>query len=291
MEVPSDLQVTPALLAAMPSLLVVATYGAGFDTIDVPACTRAGVAAFSQSGGNAEAVAEHAIGMMIALLKRFPQAMAAVRTGAVSARADLIGNELLNRTVGLVGLGHIGARVAAILQAFGCRVLAFDSQVDAETCARRGVKKVEFGELLTASDIVSVHCPMTSQTRGLFDAHAFATMRPGAIFINTARGGIHDEAALYAALASGQIGGAGLDVWDREPPPKDHPLLSHPAVLPSPHIGGVTHESRDRVARMAAEVFIAVAAGQVPPRLLNPEVVARLQARLVAPNLARAPTR
>ncbi|WP_424136758.1 NAD(P)-dependent oxidoreductase [Roseomonas chloroacetimidivorans] len=277
-ELPLPWHVTPALLARLPNLLVVASYGAGYDTIDPEACTAAGIAVVNQAGGNAEGVAEHALGMMLLLLKRVPEAQAAMRAGTVSDRNALMGRELAGRTVGLVGLGHVGTRMAQLLNVFGCRVLAADPALDTATIATRGATKVEMPELLVASDIVSLHCPLTEETRGMIDAAAIAQMRPGAILVTTARGFILDEAALLAALQEGRLGGAGLDVWEMEPPPASHPLLAHPAVLASPHTAGVTAESRARVASMAAEAFAAAVHG-LPPRLVNPEVADRFSAR------------
>ncbi|MDP3414390.1 D-isomer specific 2-hydroxyacid dehydrogenase family protein [Falsiroseomonas sp.] len=273
-ELPLAWHVTPALLAALPRLRAVSSYGAGYDTIDVPACTAAGIAVLNQAGGNAEGVAEHAVGMMLTLLKRMPEAAHAMRAGGAADRGAFMGRELAGRTVGLVGLGHVGRRVAEVLRlAFGCRVLACDPYLSATDCDARGATKVELPELLAAADIVSVHCPLEAATRGLFGAESFATMRPGAIFVTTARGHIHDEAALLAALRSGHIAGAGLDVWEQEPPPADHPLLTHPCVVATPHTAGVTQESRARVGRFAAEGFIAAARGEALPRLVNPEVL------------------
>lgn len=277
-ELPLPWHVTPGLLARLPNLIMVASYGAGYDTIDVEACTAAGIAVVNQAGGNAEGVAEHALGMMLLLLKRVPEAHAAMRAGTVRDRDALIGRELVNRTVGLVGLGHVGTRMAQLLKVFGCRVLAADPALDASTVAARGATKVEMPELLAASDIISLHCPLTAETRGVIDAAAIARMRPGALLITTARGFIVDEAALLAALQEGRLGGAGLDVWEQEPPPASHPLLAHPAVLASPHTAGVTAESRARVASMAAEAFAAAVHG-LPPRLVNPEVADRFTGR------------
>jgi len=278
-ELPAAFRVTPALLARMPQLLVVATYGAGYDTVDVDACTRAGIAVVNQAGGNAEGVAEHALGMMLALLKRIPEAHVAMKAGGIKRREAFLGRELQGRTVGIVGLGYVGTRTAHYLHAFDCRVLAYDPYLDAATCKARGAEKVELARVLAHSDIVSLHCPLTQETRRMFDRRAFAAMRPGAFFVNTTRGRLVDEDALYEALKTGTIAGAGLDVWDSEPPPANHPLLVHPAVIASVHTAGVTHESRQRVAHMAAEVFIAAATGQALPRLLNPEVESRYTAR------------
>jgi D-3-phosphoglycerate dehydrogenase len=278
-ELPRSWHVNAGLLATMPSLLIVASYGAGYDTIDVQACTEAGVAAVNQAGGNAQAVAEHAVGMMMTLLKRIPEAQRAIYAGTAGRREALMGRELSGKTVGVIGLGHTGSRTTSIVKAFGCRVLAYDPYLDSATCVQRGATKTELETLLPACDIISVHCPLSAETRNLFDAGRFVAMRPAAIFVNTARGSTYDEAALHRALVAGHLAGAGLDVWEQEPPPPDHPLLRHPAVLASSHMAGVTHESRDRVARMAAEAFVAVAAGQMPQRLLNPEVSGRFRAR------------
>jgi D-3-phosphoglycerate dehydrogenase len=278
-ELPRPWHVTPDFLGRFPKLLMVASYGAGYDTIDVDACTAAGVIVVNQAGGNAEGVAEHALGMMLSLLKRIPEAHAVLRAGALKQREALMGRELVNRTVGIVGLGHVGTRTAQLAKAFGCHVLAVDPYLDRATCAERNADKTEFDTLLREADIVTVHCPLTKETRGLFGAAQYAMMKQGAIFISTARGSIHDEDALHAALASGHLAGAGLDVWEKEPPGPAHPLLSHPAVMASPHIAGVTHESRERVATMAAEAFAIAASGKLPPRLLNPAAVDRYRTR------------
>jgi D-3-phosphoglycerate dehydrogenase / 2-oxoglutarate reductase len=234
----------------------------------------------NQAGGNAEGVAEHSLGMILTLLKRIPESEVALRKGAAGDREAFLGRELCGRCVGLIGLGRFGTRVAELLRVFGYRVLAEDPLLDAETISARSGEKADRETLLREADIISVHCPLNAQTRGTLDEAFFAAMRPGAIFINTARGGIHDERALHAALARDHLGGAGLDVWEREPTPADHPLLAHPRVIASPHTAGVTHESRDRVARMAAQTFIATARGEIPPRLVNPDVTDRLRERI-----------
>lgn len=282
-ELPRPLHVTSALLAKLPNLLMVASTGAGYDTCDPIACTEAGVALVNQAGGNAEGVAEHAVGMMLAALKRFPENAAAMRAGQAGNRASLLGRELKGRTVGLVGCGHVGSRVAEIVKAaFGCRVLVCDPYLDAASIAARGAAKVELPTLLAEADIVSLHCPLTPETRGMIGAAQFAAMKPGAVFITTARGSIHVEAALLEALNSGHIRGAGVDVWDQEPPPTDHPLLHHPKVIPTQHTAGVTGESRANITRIAALAFGDLAAGRMPPRIVNPQVKPRFAERAAA---------
>lgn len=279
-ELPVGLHVTEAFLARMPRLKVAATYGAGYDTVDVPACSRAGVAVCNQAGGNAEAVAEHAIGFMLALLKRMPECEAAIAGGTAADRSALIGRELHGRTVGIVGLGHVGTRCARYLRGFDCEVLAYDPYLDAATIAERGGEKADLEDLLARSDILTLHCPLTEETRGMIGSAEMARMPEGALLVTTARGGIHDEDAVLEALNSGRLAGAGLDVWQKEPPAPDHPLCRHPTVIVSNHAAGVTVESRTRVSRMAAEVFSEAGAGRVPPRMLNRDIAATVADRL-----------
>ncbi len=261
------------MLSRTPNLLVASSNGAGYDTIDVDACTRAGVLAVNQAGGNKEGVAEHALGFMLALTKRIGETDRVMRREAGIKRVAYMGHDLLGRTIGIIGLGHVGTRLAELCSGlFRMRVLAHDPYLSAETIASRGATSAGLDELLAQSDYVSVHCPLTAETRGMMGAREFALLRPGAYYINTARGFIHDERALERALAGGGLAGAGLDVWDEEPPPPDHPLLSFDTVLASPHTAGVTHESRDTIARIAADQMLQILDGKRPPRLLNPEV-------------------
>ncbi|PJX26173.1 hypothetical protein CAP48_09200 [Advenella sp. S44] len=279
-ELPREWHVTKELLARMPSLLLVASYGAGYDTIDVSACSAADVAVVNQAGGNAEGVAEHTLGMMLTLLKRIPEGNVDLRTGQIQRREQYMGRELMGRTIGLIGLGHVGTRLSSILRtAFDCKILAYDPYLDVETCMSRGAQKVELATLLRKADIVSLHCPLTEETREIMNKANFLQMQAGSIFISTARGSIHHEEDLLEAIESGHIAGAGLDVWDVEPPSSTHPLLKHARVISSPHIAGVTHESRQRVANMAADSFISLALGKLPERLLNPEISEQLMRR------------
>ena len=280
-ELPRQWFADAALLARCPSLLAISSSGSGCDTIDLEACTRAGVAVMNQAGGNADSVAEMALGLMLAVLRRIAESDRLLRTRRGFSREDLMGHELRGRTLGLVGVGHAGRRVAALARAFGMTVLGCDPAYDAAGLAARGAEAVPFDELLRRSDIVSLHCPRDPQTLGLFGAAAFAAMRPGALFISTARGGIHDEAALQAALASGHLAGAGLDVWDQEPPPLDHPLLALDQVVATFHTAGVTHEARRNNATLAAtQIVTLLTDGQQPARLVNPEVWPKARQRL-----------
>lgn len=283
-ELPRHWFVTDALLARCPQLLAVSSSGSGCDTIDLDACTRAGVLVMNQAGGNADSVAEMALGLMLAVLRRIRESDALLRSNRRGfPREELMGHELRGRTLGLVGVGEAGRRTAALGRAFGMQVLGVDPALDAEQMAARGAEAVTLDDLLRRADIVSLHCPRDASTLGLLDAAAFAAMKPGSVFISTARGGIHDEAALQAALASGHLGGAGLDVWDQEPPPAEHPLLQLPNVVATCHTAGVTHEARRNNATLAATQIVQLLTdGQRPARLVNPDAWPRAQTRIAA---------
>jgi D-3-phosphoglycerate dehydrogenase len=261
------------LLARMPNLLVVSTNGAGFDTVDVKDCTEAGVLVVNQSGGNAEAVAAHVLAMLLMLSKQIIQTNHALRRGTLRDRAAFMGNDVNGRTIGIVGLGNVGRRVAELCRGlFGMQVIACDPYLDEKAIAARGAAKVTLEELLRRADFVSINCPLDEGTRGMIGAREFALMQPHANFITTARGFIHDERALADALRGKKIAGAGLDVWDKEPPPSDHPLLQFDNVIASPHTAGMTREARANMGRIAAEQLIMTLDGKRAPRIVNPQV-------------------
>ena len=265
---------TAALLQRMPHVVVLSTTGAGYDTVNLEDCTRAGIAAVNQAGGNKEGVAEHVMAMLLSLSKRLMLADHAMRSGGDYDRREFMGDDVVERTIGIVGLGNVGSRVAELCRGlFRMRVLAYDPYLSAEVMAARGAEKVAvLDDLLRQADYVSINCPHTAETRGMIGARQYALMQPHAYFITTARGGIHDEDALAAALREKRIAGAGLDVWEDEPPPSDHPLLTFDNVLVSPHTAGITRQSRHNIANIAAEQLLDVLDGKRPPRLLNPEV-------------------
>jgi D-3-phosphoglycerate dehydrogenase / 2-oxoglutarate reductase len=268
------------LIARAPNLLMVSSNGAGYDTVDVKACTDAGVLVLNQSGGNRQSVAEHVLGMLLCLSKRIIETDRVMRRESGMNRNAYIGTEAQGKTIGIVGLGNVGTRVGELCRGLlGMRVLAYDPYVSAQETAKRGAEKVELDALLGQADFVSINCPLTPETRGMIGARQFALMRPTAVFITTARGFIHDEAALAAALGAKKLAGAGLDVWTKEPPPKDHPLLQFDNVLVSPHTAGVTREARANMGRIAAEQLLDALDGKRPLRIVNPEVWPHYAAR------------
>jgi D-3-phosphoglycerate dehydrogenase / 2-oxoglutarate reductase len=260
------------LLDDCPNLLAISSTGAGYDMIDVDVCTKAGVIVLNQSGTNKESVAEHALGLILSLSKKIAASEKAMRTTPNLERRLYEGNDIRGKTLGVVGIGNIGTRLAELCRGlFQMTVLAYDPYLTAEQISTRGAIKVELPELLTRSDYVTVHCPRTKETFCMFGTKQFALMKPTAYFVNTARGGIHDEPALAEALTTGRIAGAGLDVFLKEPPPLDHPLLHVDNVIVTPHNAGMTTESMLEMVTATAHQWIDVFHGKVPPRMVNPE--------------------
>ncbi|MFD8810036.1 NAD(P)-dependent oxidoreductase [Streptomyces sp. NPDC059627] len=250
--------ITRAVFAAAPSLKVVGVTRGGPVNVDLAAATEHGVPVVYLPGRNLGAVAEFVVGLMITLPRSVGVASRELATGRWDARYfrfELTGLELRAATVGLVGLGSVGSRVAKLLRGFGALVLAHDPYATPAAADEAGVELVPLPTLYATSDIVSVHARLTDETRKMFDAEAFAAMKPGARFINTARGELVDQAALLAALESGHLAGAALDVFDPEPPDPADPLLSRPDVILTPHLAGASRQvALESVERVTDEV-------------------------------------
>lgn len=244
-----------ALLEAAPGLRVIGRLGVGLDNIDVPACAARGIVVIPATGANAGAVAEYVLGTAMALLRLATTRSAETAAGQWPRAALSSGREIAGKTLGLIGFGGIGQLTARLAQGLGVRVIAHDPMIGDGAAIWRssGVMATAFGALLAQSDIVSLHVPLTDQTRNLIDATALACMKPGALLINSARGGIVDEAALAAALRSGHLGGAAIDVFDQEPLAAGSPFAGLPNLILTPHIAGVTLESNVRVSALIAE--------------------------------------
>jgi D-3-phosphoglycerate dehydrogenase / 2-oxoglutarate reductase len=265
-----------------PGLRAVAVTRGGPVNVDLEAATAHGVPVLYLPGRNLNAVAEFVIGAMIALPRNIVAATQGLRAhgdwDARYYRHDLTGPELRACTIGLVGLGAVGTRVAELLRPFGARVVVHDPFASEDAARAVGARLVPFAELLHDSDIVSVHARLTDATRRMFDAAAFAAMKPGARFVNTARGELVDHAALRAALHDGHLAGAALDVFDPEPPHPDDPLLSLPTVIATPHIAGASRQvAADSVTRISATLARFLRTGQAR-HCANPEWVRHAKA-------------
>ena len=243
------------VLVAAPRLRAVGRLGVGLDNIDVAACEAAGVAVYPATGANSLAVAEYVAATSMVLLRGAYLSSNEVAAGQWPRARMSQGRETAGKTLGLVGFGGIGRMTAKLAQALGMRVLAYDPMLppDAPAWSEAGVGRRELDALFGEVDVLSLHVPLTESTRGLVDAARLARMKPDAILVNTARGGVVDETALAAALRSGKLGGAALDVFDDEPLRAGSPLAGAPNLILTPHIGGVTRESNERVSSLIAE--------------------------------------
>ena len=260
------------LAAAEPRLGVVGVASVGIDRIDVDAATRAGVMVVNAPTGNTIAAAEHTMAVMLALLRHVPEADGSVRRGEWE-RGRFTGRELRGKTLGVIGLGKIGKAVARRAAGFEMRVVASDPYLTQEQAAEHGAKLVGLAELLHRSDVITVHTPLTPQTRGLLGRAQLEATKPGAFVLNVARGGIVDESALADALASGHLGGAAVDVYATEPMTPDNPLRAAPNLVLTPHLGASTAEAQDRVGLEMAEQVVMALGGVTPPYAVNAPAV------------------
>jgi D-3-phosphoglycerate dehydrogenase / 2-oxoglutarate reductase len=248
-------------IARAKKVRIICKQGAGYDSVDIAAAKKRGIVVCRTPGVNSDAVAEMALALGLAAGRRVAELDRRIRAGQQVARPDYLAVETEGRTVGVVGVGNIGSRVARKwASAFGARVLGYDPYVEKLACEK--VEKLE--DLLRESDLVTLHVPLTDETRRMIGAREIALMKRRAVLVNTCRGGVVDEAALYAAMKAGHLFGAGLDVWDAEPPPKDHPLLALPNVVATPHVAGNTFETQERSAMQVATQVVDVLQGKPP---------------------------
>ena len=263
----SATKVTAELLAAGTRLKVVGRAGIGVDNVDVKAATERGILVVNAPTANALSATEHTFALLLALARNVPAADAALRRGEWE-RKKFVGVELQGKTLGVVGFGRIGQRVAARARAFEMAVVAHDPFLDAAAARRLGVELLPLADLLARADVVTLHTPLTEQTRGLLGAEELAAMKPGALLVNCARGGVVDEAALLAALDAGPLAGAALDVFAVEPP-SDFALMRHPKVVATPHIGAQTREAQERIATETARMVLAALDGSLAVTAVN----------------------
>lgn len=266
---------TETFLATLPNLKAIVKHGAGVDNIPIPFATSRGVMVANTPGGNnSTAVAEGAVSMMLGLLRQLKEMDAVVRQDRWGERWTTRLGDLTGSRVGLIGFGRIARCTAKICGAgFDAEVAAYDPVVPPDGLAQTGVRPMGLDELLAWADVVSIHVPLMDGTRNMIGASQFALMKRTAIIVNCSRGGIIHEPALVDALASGAIAGAGIDVFETEPPPADHPLFALPNSLLTPHVAGVTEVGMKGMAMACADAIEAIIAGQRPANLLNPEVL------------------
>ncbi|MGC9400198.1 MAG: 2-hydroxyacid dehydrogenase [Anaerolineae bacterium] len=264
------------VIAAAPQLRVISQYAVGYDNIDVAAATARGIPVGHTPGVLTEATADLAFALLMSAARRLSEGVDYVRAGRWTTWGPrlLLGRDVWGATLGIVGLGRIGAAMARRGHGFEMRVLTTGPHRKPDLEAELGVEYVPLDELLAASDYVSLHCPLTAETEGLIGEAELRAMKPTAILVNTARGGVVETEALVRALREGWIAGAALDVTDPEPLPADHPLVTLPNCIVVPHIGSATVSTRTRMAVMAAENLLAGLRGERIPHCVNPEVYA-----------------
>src|SRR6266545_4513040 len=274
---------TESLMAACPQLKVVGRHGVGLDTVDIPAATRLGVAVVHAPGSNSQAVAEHALMMMLVCVKKTLYQDKLTRAGDWGAKrtsTNTAHTELAGKTLGIIGVGNIGRRVAKFAGAIGIKVLGYDKYVPADEVRRRGAEPVESLEfLLPQVDVLTCHTPLTPETKHMINDKTIGLMKPSAIFINTSRGPVQDERALFEALTRGKLAAAGLDVWEDEPTSRDNPILNLENVVCSSHMAGVTREATRQAAMQVSGEMLRVLRGERPEVLVNPDVWPRLGRR------------
>ncbi len=254
---------TPRVFAALaPDLKLIVRYGVGVDNVDLKAATEFGVQVCNVPDYGMNEVSDQALGLMLALVRKLPFITGLTRSGTWDYRRTIPVRRIGTLTVGVVGVGRIGGLFARKVSALGCRVLGTDPLRPRLEHEHPEVTFVSFEELLADSDVISIHCPLTNETRGLFGADTLARMKPTAFLINTARGGIIDEAALADALSGGSIGGAAIDTVANEPLAADSPLLSHDNCLVTPHMAWYSEESAEELNRKVAEEAIRFARGE-----------------------------
>jgi D-3-phosphoglycerate dehydrogenase len=265
--------VTRRVMEECVNLKIIARHGLGLDNVDLEAATELGIpVTYCRHTGEEASVAEHAVALMLACARRLVEADRAVREGRWGARVELVGLELRGKTLGVIGLGAIGREVARIARnGFGMRVVAYDPYAPEEAFREVGAERVGLEELLRESDFITIHVPLTPETRRMLDAERLKLVKRGAVIVNTARGAVVDERALCEALKEGRIAYAGLDVFEREPP-ENSPLLSLPNVVLTPHVAAFTREALRRMDLANAEDLVRFFRGERPLRLANPKV-------------------
>jgi D-3-phosphoglycerate dehydrogenase / 2-oxoglutarate reductase len=283
----SAVKVNGAILTKAPKLRVVGRAGVGVDNVDLGAATAAGVLVMNTPGGNAVSVAEHTLAMMLGLARSVPDATVSTRSGKWEKK-KFLGNELRGKTLGVVGLGNIGQEVVRRARGFEMRIIASDPYVSSQVAADLGIELVALEQLYAESDYISLHVALTPETRGLISEATIGKMKPGVRIINCARGELVDQAALSKALLSGKVAGAGLDVFDPEPPAADDALLASPHLIATPHIGGSTEEAQEIVGIRIVEQLVQYLTSGIAINAVNMPAVSPEQYKAVGPYIILA---
>ncbi len=251
----SGTKVTKEVIAAAKNLKVIGRAGSGLDNVDLPAATKRGIVVMNTPGGNTITTAEHTFALIFSMARQTPQANASVKSGKWE-KNKFMGIELFDKTLGIVGLGQIGSWVARLAQGAGMKVIAYDTYLSAENAGKMGVRLVDLATLYAQSDIITLHTPMTAETKYLINAEAIAQMKDGVRIVNCARGGIVDETALLAAMTSGKVAASASDVFEKEPVDPNHPLLKLDNFICTPHLGAATLEAQENVALAIADQVV-----------------------------------
>lgn len=261
------------LIEASPRLRVIGRSGIGVDLVDLQAASDRRIPVVVTPGAGTNAVAEGALAHILHLVKRLGPLTELVREGRWAERESVEVGDMDGATLGIVGLGRIGRRLAEMCAPFNMRIVAFDPYADPTAAALLGVELTDLAGLAEASDVISLHAPLTAETTHVVDAALLARVRPGTVLVNCGRGGLLDLDAVHAALLDGRLSGVGLDVFDREPPPPEgHPIFRHPAVVLTPHVLGLSRRGRRRIFEEMADGMAAILAGGRAPNVANPEI-------------------
>jgi D-3-phosphoglycerate dehydrogenase / 2-oxoglutarate reductase len=265
--VPGLTAITRPMMEKSSKLLIIAAHGVGYNNVDMAAADDLGILVTNIPGANSDAVAEFVFGFMLNLIRYFPQAWEEMKKGGWR-RPGLWGTELRGKTLGIIGLGQIGRRVSRLGGAFGMKVLANDPYIPAKDFHDAGAEEADMERVIAQADFLTLHTPLTDETRRMIGPRELSRMKPSGFLINTARGGIVDEGALVAALDSGKIAGAAIDVFEKEPP-DDRTLGEHPRVISAPHMAGLTNEARYRLGIGASERILCALRGEMPANVVN----------------------
>lgn len=268
-------QITAETLEGLDSLEIIGRFGAGFDNVDIPACTERNILVTNAPQGMRRPVAQSALGMLLVCASHMRRYDHIVRTQGFDQRLENMGVELFEKTVGTIGMGGIGSKLVELLQPFDVQIKTYDPYMPEEQAEELQVEKVDLDTLLRMSDFISLHCPLTEETRGMLGEEEFRKMKSTAYVVNTTRGGIYPDRTLATALEEGWIGGAAIDVFENEPHVEDNPLLEIDECLVMPHAAGINKDGLTRVGNIVSDSILSMKRREIPGNVLNPQAMER----------------